>query len=281
VKRPDGRGVSTLDPGFVTSAAKAVKLFLLSAVVLALAVGCGGNGGGQAEEADTGETTAAEAEQTTATEEGDAATEDGDAAPLTLEQRILRQTDAPRSKPDPVEPGWTVRSLKEAVADPEGLGAHIGRAKLEEIGFVAAIEDVRFWPTRPDGRHTPDAPHVRMVVVEVRDEESAQKAVEVLRAEARRPCPGECAIRRAEFDTSAVPDAQGLHRFARAQDIEALGEEGEPFDSFSLWFADGPFAYELEVFGEQRAGDAAVTREQLEEIAERVHRRVEGAPSPG
>ena len=252
-----------------------MKLLLLSAVVLALAVGCGGNGGGQAEEAGTGETTATEAEQTTT------ATEDGDAAPLTLEQRILRESDAPRSRPDPVERGWTARSLEEAVADPGTIGAHIGRAKLEEVGFVAAIEDVRFWPTRPGGRHTPDAPHVRMLVVEVRDEESAQKAVEVLRAEAGKPCTGQCAIRNAEFEPSSVPDAQGLHTFARAEDIEAIGDEGEPFDSFALWFADGPFAYELMVFGDKKGGAAAVSREQLEEIAERVHRRVEGAPSPG
>ena len=207
--------------------------------------------------------------------------EDGDAAPLTLEQRILRESDAPGSKPDPVERGWTARSLEEAVADPGGIGAHIGRAKLEEIGFVAAIEDTRFSPTRPGGRHTRDAPHVRMLVVEVRDEERAQEAVEVLRAEALKPCPGVCAIGRAEFDPSSVPDAQGLHTFARAEDIERLGEEGKPFDSFALWFADGPFAYEVMVFGDQRGGVAAVSRKQLEEIAERVHRRVEGAPSPG
>jgi hypothetical protein len=203
--------------------------------------------------------------------------DDGDAAPLTLEQRILRESDAPGSKPDPVERRKTLRGVEEAVAAPGFIGAHIGRAKLEEIGFVAAIDDTRFWPTRPDGRHTPDAPHVRMLVVEVRDEERAQEAVEVLHAEARKPCPGVCAIRRAEFDPSSVPDAQGLHTFARAEDIEELGEEGEPFDRFTLWFADGPFAYELAVFGEP----GAVSPEQLEEIAERVHRRVEGAPAPG
>ena len=247
---------------------------LLSAVVLALAVGCGSNGG-QAEEAGTAETRATEAEQTTT------ATEDGDAAPLTLEQRILRESDAPGSKPDPVEPRETFRSVEEAVAAPEGIGARIGRAKLEELGFVAAIHDTRFWPNRPGGSHTPDARHVRMLVVEVRDEERAQKAVEVLRGEAREPCPGACAIRWADFDPSSVPDAQGLHTFARAEEIEAIGEEGEPFDSFALWFADGPFAYEVEVFGDQRGGVAAVSREQLEEIARRVHRRVEGAPPPG
>jgi hypothetical protein len=53
----------------VTSDAKALKLLLLSAVVLALAVRCGGNGG-QAEEAGTGETSATEAEQTTTATEG-------------------------------------------------------------------------------------------------------------------------------------------------------------------------------------------------------------------
>ena len=207
--------------------------------------------------------------------------DDGDAAPLTLEQRILRKSDAPGSKADPVERGATFRSVEEAVADPGSIAAHIGRAKLEEIGFVAAIEDVRFWPTRPDGRHTPDAPHVRMLVVEARDEERAQEAVEVLRAEALEPCPGVCAIRWAEFKPSSVPDAQGLHTFALTEDIERLGEEGKPFDSFTLWFADGPFAYELVVFGDRRGGVAVVSREELEEIAERVHRRVEGAPSPG
>ena len=49
-----------------------MNLLLLSAVVLALAVGCGGNRGGQAEEAGTAETRPTEAEQmTTATEEGE------------------------------------------------------------------------------------------------------------------------------------------------------------------------------------------------------------------
>ena len=47
---------------------RAVNLLLVSAVVLALAVGCGGSGGGQAEEPGTGATTATEVEQTTATE---------------------------------------------------------------------------------------------------------------------------------------------------------------------------------------------------------------------
>jgi hypothetical protein len=202
--------------------------------------------------------------------------EDGDATPLTLEQRILRESDAPGSKPDPVERGATLRSVPEAVADPDFIGAHIGRTKLEEVGFVAAIHDTRFWPTRPGGRHTRDARHVRMLVVEVADEERAQEAVEVLRAEARKPCPGVCAVRTAAFDPSSVPGAQGLHAGARAEDIERLGEEGEPFDSFTLWFADGPFAYEVEVFGKP----GAVSQEQLEEIAERVYRRVEGAPSP-
>jgi hypothetical protein len=119
---------------------------------------------------------------------------------------------------------------------------------------------------------------VRMLVVEVRDDKRAREAVEVLHAAAREPCPGVCAIRRAEFDPSSVPDAQGLHTLARTEDIERLGEEGEPFDSFTLWFADGPFAYELEAFARE---EGAVSREQLEEIAERVHRRVEGAPAPG
>jgi hypothetical protein len=203
--------------------------------------------------------------------------EDGDPVPLTLEQRVLRESDAPGSEPDPVERRETFRSVQEALADHEGLGAHIGRAKLEELGFVAAIRDTRFWPTRPGGGHTRDARHVRMLVVRLRDEEGAQEAAEVLHAEAREPCPGLCAIRGAVFEPSSVPDAHGLHTFARAETIEEIGEEGEPFDSFTLWFADGPFAYELEVFG----GEGAVSQDQLEEIAERVHSRVEGAPPPG
>jgi hypothetical protein len=43
-----------------------------------------------------------------------------------------------------------------------------------------------------------------------------------------------------------------------------------------VYFADGPFAYEVTVFGPPDD----VTRDQVEDIAQRLYERVRGAPLP-
>src|SRR4249919_689420 len=77
-------------------------------------------------------------------------------APLTMEQRVLRASDLPGSKPDPVEVRLTADSLDEFGVW-EAQEGEIARDKLAKAGFVSAIHDTRFLPKKPGGVHTRDA----------------------------------------------------------------------------------------------------------------------------
>jgi hypothetical protein len=202
--------------------------------------------------------------------------DDSEATPLTLEERVLTEADVPDSEADPVEIRVTAASLDEfkEQEDTYVVAAAIDRAELEEAGFVSAVHDTRFTPETPGGPHTPEAPHVRVLVIQFDSEEGAATGVELLHQHSLKPCPGTCAAQIEEFDVSGVPDALGTHAFVTQERLEQTSEEGEPFDSYTITFADGPFAYELEGFGPP----GAVSEEQVEEIAERLYDRVEGAP---
>ena len=171
----------------------------------------------------------------------------------------------------------TARSLADFEAWRGGyVGAgEIDRGKLEDAGFVGANHETRFLPKTPGAEHTRDSRHVRLLVVQFESEEGAKKGVELLVEQGRKPCPGECATQFEEIDVSGVPDATGFRRFITAQALEETGGEGEPQDAYLVWFADGPFAYEVETFAPM--GDAS--QEQIEEIAKRVYDRVKGAPA--
>jgi hypothetical protein len=196
--------------------------------------------------------------------------------PLTLEQRVLRESDAPGSKADPVETRKTARSLDEFT----GLhgtyvrAAEIERSKLEDAGLVSAVHDTRFYPEKPGGVHTPDAPHVRVLVMQFESEDGAAEGLDLLDDNNRKPCPESCALRMEDFDVSGVADARGLRHYATAERIKAIGEEGDPFDAYIIIFTDGPFTYEVEAFGPPGAS----SKERTEEIAKTLHDRVEGAP---
>lgn len=201
---------------------------------------------------------------------------DGDGAePLTLEQRLLRESEVPGSEPDPVETRTTARSLDDFMAS--DAGERMDSSKLDEAGFVSAVHDLRFYPETPGGSHTRDAPHVRMLVIRFESDDGAREGADLLHEHALEPCPETCALRISEFEVSGVPDAQGVRRFTSAERLEETGEPGKPHDSYSIVFADGSFAYELEVFG--TPGEVSET--QIEELAGKVHERVEGAPAPG
>jgi hypothetical protein len=47
-----------------------------------------------------------------------------------------------------------------------------------------------------------------------------------------------------------------------------------PFAAYKITFADGPFAYEVDMFGPPDK----VSQEQAEEIAKNLYERVEGSP---
>src|SRR5688572_3527901 len=76
------------------------------------------------------------------------------AAPLTMEQRVLSESDVPGSLPDPVETRQTASTLDEFTAWRHIPAAEIDPRKLEEAGFVSAIHDTRFVPETSGGPHT-------------------------------------------------------------------------------------------------------------------------------
>jgi hypothetical protein len=221
-------------------------LLAIAAVVATCVVACGGDGGGSAE-------------------------------PLTLEQRLLRESEVPGSKPDPVETRVGPAGLDEfASAADYVAAADIERSKLEAAGFVSAVHDTRFYPATPGASHTGEEPHVRMLIARFDSEDGARAGADLLHEKSLEPCPETCAQRITEFDVSGVPDARGVRHYTSAAELEATGEPGEPFDSYEVLFTDGVFAYELEVFGPP----GEVSQEQVEEIAGKVSERVQGAPAP-
>jgi hypothetical protein len=199
---------------------------------------------------------------------------DEEAAPLTLEQRLLRESDVPGSKVDPVEVRLTADDLDEFTGWQDVRSAEIDRSKLEDAGFVSAIHETRFIPNTPGGPHTRDAPHVRILVLQFESDDGAVTGVDLVREESLKPCPGECSMQFEEFDVSGVPDAEGTRSFTTQEALEATGGEGVPSDSYTIVFADGPFVYEVDGF----ADPGEISKKQIEEIAQKVHDRVAGAP---
>jgi hypothetical protein len=199
-----------------------------------------------------------------------------DASPLTLEQRALTAEDAPGSVPDPVEESVNVNSLDDlaGLEDTNVQAARIDRGALEDAGFVAAVADTRFVPDEVGGAHEPGAPHVRLLVAQFESEEGAESGLDLVHEQSQERCPEECALEFEDFDVDGVPDARGVRRFATPERVDEVGE-GEPLDSYTIVFADGVFVYALEGFGPPDA----FTEEQVEEIAARLHDRVEGAPA--
>lgn len=198
-------------------------------------------------------------------------------ASLTLEERLLRESEVPGSKVDPVEVRLTADSVRELSYWPEYVpAAEIDRDKLEKAGFVAAIHETRFIPKTPGGEHTRDAPHVRILVMQFESDDGATKGVDLVSDNDKKPCPGDCATRIEEFDESAVPNARGIRHLTTAQSLKETGGEGEPSDAYTVVFADGPFTYEVQ--GSANPGE--ISKQQIEEIAKRVHDRVAGAPPP-
>jgi hypothetical protein len=199
------------------------------------------------------------------------------AKPLTLEQRLIRESEVPGSREDPVETRLTAANLDEFTAwQIPGYvrAAEIDPRKLKKAGFVAAIHDTRFIPKRLGGPHTRDAPHVRMLVVQFRTEDGATTGADLVYTEGLKPCPGECALQFEEFEAPGVPDARGFRRYATAKRLQETGGGDPPFDSYTITFADGPFVYEIEGFGPP----GKISKKQIEEIADTVYDRVKGAP---
>ncbi len=198
-------------------------------------------------------------------------------APLTLEQRVVGADEAPGSEPDPEETPVTVTGLDELEA--EFAGPEVYDEDLEamaDAGFISLVIDTRFFPSEPGGEHVPGTPHVFTVVSEFESEDGASAGANVAHDIGLRPCPETCAYEIAEFEPAGVPDATGVEAIATQESIDEIGDDIQPDARYSVYFADGPFAYEVTVFGPPDE----VSRQQVEEIAEKLYERVAGAPSP-
>ena len=198
-------------------------------------------------------------------------------APLALEERVVGAAEAPGSEPDPEETPITlsgIDDLEAELAGPEVFAEDI--AAFEDAGFVSLAINTRFFPSEPGGEHRPGTPHVLTFVYEFESEDGANEAVDVAHGIGLRPCPDTCAYQIAEFEPSGVPDARGVEAIATQDSIDAIGDDIQPDARYSVYFADGPYAYEVTIFGPPDD----VSRQQVEEIAAELHARVEGAPAP-
>jgi hypothetical protein len=198
-------------------------------------------------------------------------------APLTLEQRVVGAAEAPGSEPDPEETQVIATGLEELESEltgPEVFDEDL-RA-LEEAGFISLVVDTRFFPREPGGEHMPATPHVVTLVYEFESEEGANAAVDVAHRIGLRPCPETCAYEITEFEPAGVPNATGVQAIATQESIDEIGDDIQPDARYSVYFADGPFAYEVTIFGPPDE----VSRQQAEEIAEKLYARVNGAPLP-
>ena len=225
---------------------KALLLALAATAVLGLAA-CGG--GGNSEATSTG--------------------------PLALDQRVVTEEDAPGSKPDPVEKRQTAADEQE-FSDKMG-DAFINptdeeKARLGTIGFVEAIRDTRYF----GDVHSQDDLHTFSLVVQLDSPDGAKEMADFFHTDGVRPCPESCAFSVTEFDVDGIPGATGVRRYASEQDIQAAGTgENRPYDSYAIQFADGDFAYRIDLGGPpgKPSEDKAV------EIAKALYDRVHGRPT--
>jgi hypothetical protein len=202
-----------------------------------------------------------------------------DAAPLTLEQRVPSEAEAPGSEPDPVETRRTAVGVDELVTIMEDqliTATEEEASRVGEDGFLSAILDGRFFPSEPGGEHNRDLPHVATLVAQFDSEAGATDAVDLLHTDALEPCPETCAFDTTEFDVDGIPNAQGIQRIATQESLDEVGDEQPPRAIYTILFADGPFAYNVRLLGPPDE----VSEQQAEEIATKLYERVQGAPPP-
>ena len=200
--------------------------------------------------------------------------------PLTLEQRVVGEVDAPGSQPDPRETRRTATGLEEAAAilDHQMITAtEEETATLGEAGFVSAILDTRFFPSKPGAEHVGDERHVATLVMEFSSEAGASDAVDLLHTDGLEPCPVSCAFSVAEFEVDGIPNGRGIQRIATQEALDRVGDtEREPQSDYSIYFSDGPFAYVVRSFGPPEK----ISERQAQEVAAKLYSRVQGSLPP-
>jgi hypothetical protein len=201
--------------------------------------------------------------------------DDRTAVPVPIAQRFLTAEDAPGSNPDPVETRQTTEDFDEFIAvltdasiDPDKEEM---TAVFQDAGFKVAGVDARFFGES----HNPEtSPHVFSSFIEVESADGATRALEWLETDLKKPCPRSCATRISDFDVADIAGARGVHRIARAEDIEAVGAtEQRPRDSYWVGFTDGALVYTLDLQGPP----GSVSEKQAHEIASAYYERLTGS----
>ena len=197
--------------------------------------------------------------------------------PLALDQRVVTEEDAPDSKPDPVEKRQTAADEDEFV---EKMGdAFINPTEqetedLQNVGFVQAIRDTRYF----GDVHSKDAAHTFSLVVQFDSPDSAKEMADFFHTDSLRPCPESCAFSVSEFDVDGIPGATGVRRYASEEAVQAAGtSENIPRDSYAIFFADGDFAYNIDLGGPP----GTTSEDKAVEIAQKLYDRVHGLPTTG
>jgi len=199
--------------------------------------------------------------------------------PLQLDERVPNEDDASGSRPDPVEATQTASTAREFVERMGDAFVNPTRQERKEfltLPFVEAIRDTRFFPTEPAAAHSKDDAHVFSMVVQFETPDAAKRMADFFHTDALRPCPESCAFSASEFDVGEIPDATGVRRYATAADVQAAGTPDQrPYDSYEIFFADGDFAYSMQLGGPP----GTTSEDKAKEIAENLYDRVAGRPA--
>ena len=195
--------------------------------------------------------------------------------PLALDQRVVTEEDAPDSKPDPVEKRQTAADEQE-FADKMG-DAFVNPSKqetadLQTIGFVQAIRDTRYFGEQ----HSRDDAHTFSLVIQLDSPDGAKELADFFHTDSLRPCPESCAFSVSEFEVDGIPGATGVRRYASEEAVQTAGTSDErPYDSYAVFFADGDFAYHIDLGGPP----GTTSEDKAVEIAQNLYDRVHGRPT--
>lgn len=220
-------------------------LVLLSVVVVLGIAACGGDSG-------------------TATSTG----------PLALDQRVVSEEDAPDSKPDPVEKRQTAvgeQEFSEKMGDAFINPTEQETENLKTVGFVQAIRDARYF----GDVHSQDDAHTFSLVIQLDSPDGAKKMADFFHTDSLRPCPESCATSVSEFKVDGIPGATGVRRNASEEAVKTAGTpEDRPYDSYAVFFADGDFAYDIDLSGPP----GTTSEDKAVDIAKALYDRVHGRP---
>jgi len=195
--------------------------------------------------------------------------------PLALDQRVVTEEDAPDSKPDPVE-------KRQTAADEQEFSDKMGDAfinpteqetkDLQTVGFVQAIRDTRYF----GDTHSKDDAHTFSLVVQLDSPDGAKEMADFFHTDSLRPCPESCAFSVSEFNVDGIPGATGVRRYASEEAVKTAGtSENRPYDSYAVFFADGDFAYDIDLGGPP----GTTSEDKAVEIAQNLYDRVHGRPT--